>query len=70
MTEPTDTFTKAELSAHRAAAERGETPSLDIVAKFIRTIRKTFLASPIAVEKGKKTRNSKPKVDESQVDFF
>ena len=68
--EPDDTFTPAELAAHRAAAARGETPSFSIVAKFIRTIRKTFLASPIAMEKGKKTRNKKPVINEDQIDFF
>ena len=63
-------FSPAELTLHRTAAERGETPTLEIVRKFIITIRKNFLASPKAVEKGKTTRNAKPKVDESQIDFF
>lgn len=63
-------FTRAELAEHRAAAARGETPSLETVRKFILTIRRSFLASPKAVEKGKTTRNAKPKIDESDIDFF
>ena len=69
MTSP-ETFTKEELAFHRAEAAAGKTPSFDIVRKFIITMRKGFLASPRAVEKGKKSRDAKPKVDESQVDFF
>jgi hypothetical protein len=65
-----ETFTPAELAAHRADAAAGKTPTLEIVRKFILTIRKTFLASPKAVEKGKTTRNVKPKLLEDQVDFF
>ena len=63
-------LTQAEAAFHRAEAAQGKTPSFEIVRRFIATIRKGFLASPKAVEKGKTTRNAKPKVDESQVDFF
>ena len=70
MIPPNDKFTPQELAQHRAEAAAGITPSFEIVAKFIRTIRRTFLASPKAVEKGKTTRNAKPKPDESQIDFF
>ena len=65
-----ETFTPAELANHRAEAAAGKTPSFDTVRKFVATIRKTFLASPKAVEKGKTSRNTKPKVTEEQVDFF
>lgn len=74
MTTPDDTsdspLTPAEISHYRAQASAGNTPSLGIVRRFIRTIRKTFSASPSKVEKAQKTRNAKPKPDESQIDFF
>ena len=60
----------AELAHHRAAAASGITPSFEIVGRFVATIRKTFLSQPKAVEKGKTTRNAKPKVSEDQIDFF
>jgi hypothetical protein len=63
-------LTAAEQAHYRSLAARGETPSLDIIRRFIATIRKTFSASPIKVEKASKTRNAKPKPDESQIDFF
>ena len=65
-----DPLTPREIAALRLQAEQGKTPSLDIVRRFIATIRKTFLASPKKVEKSKVSRNSKAKPDESQVDFF
>lgn len=64
-------LTPAELAHYRAQAAKGETPSLDIVRRFIATIRKNFLSSPAKVEKGKTTRNAKPaKTSDDQVDFF
>jgi hypothetical protein len=64
------TLSKDDLARYRAEAAAGKTPSLEIIRAFIQTMRKSFLASPKAVEKGKKSRDAKPKVDESQVDFF
>lgn len=61
----------AEVAAARAAIARGETPSFELVRRFIARIRKTFLSSPKAVEKGKTSRNTKPKASEEEVaDFF
>lgn len=63
-------LTPAEQAHYRALAAQGQTPSLDTVRRFIATIRKTFSANPAKAEKAKKTRNAKPKPDESQIDFF
>lgn len=63
-------LSREELSKYRALAASGETPSLDIIRRFVRTIRKNFLASPKAVEKGKTTRNKKAVVTDDQIDFF
>ena len=60
-----------EKAKYQAEAAAGKTPSLNIVRRFILTIRKAYLASPKAVEKSKVTRNAKPPgKDESQIDFF
>jgi hypothetical protein len=67
---PAKPLSPAEAAAYRAKAAAGETPSLDIVRRFIATIRKTFAASPAKTAKAGKTRNAKPKPDESQMDFF
>jgi len=67
MIEP---FTPAELAEHRARAEKGETPTLEIVRRFVHTIRTKFTSSPTAVAKGKKSRNVAEKVNEDQIDFF
>ena len=63
-------LTKEELAFHRAEAAKGNSPSPEVVARFIATIRKNFLSSPKAVEKGKTTRNKKPTVSEDQITFF
>lgn len=68
-TEP-QPLTPQEIAFHRAQAAGGISPSLEICKRFILTIRKTFLASPKAVAKGKTTRNAKAKPDEAQIDFF
>ena len=68
---PPEPLSPSELALYRAQAAKGETPSLEIIRRFIATIRKNFLASPRAVEKGKTTRNAKPpKATDDQVDFF
>lgn len=63
------TFNKIELATHREAAARGSIPSLEVCAKFIRSIRKTWNAMPKAKTTGK-SRVKKEKPDERQVDFF
>lgn len=70
MSDPIEPFTPAELAHHRALADKGETPTLEIVRRFVHTIRTKFSASPTAVAKGKKTRTVAPKVNEDQIDFF
>jgi hypothetical protein len=67
---PPEPLTKSEIETYRARAAAGETPSLDIVSRFIATIRKSFLSSPKAVEKGKTTRNAKAKASDSDADEF
>lgn len=59
-----------EIALYRSQASGGNPPSLGIIRRFVLTIRKTFSASPSKVEKVSKTRNSKPKPDENQIDFF
>ena len=67
---PAEPFTLAELAHHRALVEKGENPPLSIVRRYIATIRKSILSNPISVEKTKKSRVTKPKPDETKVDFF
>lgn len=67
---PAVPLTREEIAHYRALAEKGETPSLDIVRRFVATIRKTFNSTPKAVEKSKVSRNTKPKLTEDQLDFF
>lgn len=69
MSTPPDTFSKEELARHRAEAAKGIIPSLEIVAKFIRTIRKSWTAMPSDKKEGK---HKVKKADDSQkeIDFF
>lgn len=66
----TEKLSSAEIAEGRAKAARGEVLSLDFLRRVILTMRRSFTASPVAVEKSKKTRNSKPVVTEDQIDFF
>jgi len=70
MTEETLPLSKEEKAHYTALSLSGETLPLSIVKRYIATIRKNFLASPKAVEKGKTTRNKKPTITEDQIDFF
>lgn len=63
-------LTPAEKAKYSAEASQGKTPSLEIVKRFILTIRKSFLASPVKVEKSKVSRNKAPTISEDQMDFF
>lgn len=64
-------LSREELAHYRLLSERGETPPLSIIRRFVLTIRKNFLSSPKTIEKGKTTRNAKPKpTDDTQIDFF
>ena len=63
-------FSREELAALRARAEKGDIPSLDEIRRFVHTTRVSYLA---AESRGKpKSRTAKPKADESdaQIDFF
>lgn len=63
-------LTEDERKHYQSLAEKGTPPTLDIVRRFIATIRKSILSSPKKVEKTKTSRNKKPAVNEDQVDFF
>jgi hypothetical protein len=67
---PDEKFSPAELEAHRQAAARGELPSLEVLAKFVHTIRRSWLALPKSTQDKAKSRIKKPKLSEEQVDFF
>lgn len=69
MFENPEPFSKDEIAHHRAAAANGIIPSLETVRRYIATIRKSWASKPEAQRTGK-SRNSKPKPDESQIDFF
>ena len=62
-------LTKAEADAARAEASAGRPPSLEILRRFIATIRKSWLAKPPEKTQGKSRTKAAP-VDESQIDFF
>ena len=63
-------LTQSELAYYRAQAEAVNPPSLTIVKRFLITLRLNTKHSPTKTEATKKTRVTKPKPDESQVDFF
>lgn len=62
-------LSKAEADQARAEASAGRPPSLEILRRFIATIRKNWTAKPPEQTKGK-SRDKKPVVDENQIDFF
>lgn len=66
----TEKLSSAEIADLRAKAARGEPVPLPMLQRVIFTMRKAFTASPVMVEKSKKTRNTKPVVTEDQIDFF
>jgi len=63
-------LTPAEKAHYTAEASAGRTPSLEIVKRFILTIRKSFTANPNLGEKSQKSRTAKAKPDDKQIDFF
>jgi hypothetical protein len=63
-------LTEDERKHYPAEAEKGKYPTLDIVRRFIATIRTSIKNSPVKTAKTKVSRNKKPVVDETQVDFF
>lgn len=66
---PPEPLSKAELASLRAQASQGVFPTLDTLRRVIHTIRKSWLAKPAEKTTGK-SRVSKPKPDEAQIDFF
>ena len=69
MTDPTP-LTEAERLHYQTEAEKGNYPSLEIVRRFIATIRKSINSSPAKLAKTAKTRVKAKPIDEDQVDFF
>jgi hypothetical protein len=67
---PAIPLTEAERAHYQAEAERGNPPSLEIVRRFVATIRKSITESPIKLEKTAKSRNKKVELTEDQIDFF
>jgi hypothetical protein len=65
----TDPLSKTEAAEARARASAGEMPSLDLLRRFVATIRQSWLAKPDAQTKGK-SREKKPSPDDKQIDFF
>ena len=65
-----DKFSREELEFHRQEAARGIIPSIETLAKFVRTIRKSWLAQPKSTQDKAKGRIKKPSLTEDQVDFF
>lgn len=64
-------LTESERLHFQAEAEKGKYPTLEIVRRFIATIRKSIKESPVKLAKTAKTRNKKPEVTEDDVkDFF
>lgn len=63
-------LTEAERKHYQSEAEKGKYPSLDVVRRFIATIRTSITNSPAKTEKVAKSRNKKPIINEDQVDFF
>lgn len=59
-----------EKAHYTAEASAGRTPSLEIIRRFIATIRKSFTANPNLGEKSQKPRTAKAKPDDKQIDFF
>lgn len=68
MTTP-EPLSKAEAAEARARASAGEMPSLEILRRFVATIRKSWTAKPDSQTKGK-SRNKKPAPDDKQINFF
>lgn len=67
---PPQPLTEDERKHYQAAAEKGIFPTLEIVRRYIATIRKSITNSPAKLVKTAKTRNKKPEISEDQVDFF
>lgn len=63
-------LSKEERAFYQAEAEKGKTPSLSIVRRFIATIRLSITSSPSKTEKTKVSRNVKPKVSEDDFTAF
>lgn len=62
-------FSKDELTLLRGKAGTGYIPTLEEVARFVRTIRQSFSALPPAKGKSGKTKPS-PSTKDEDIDFF
>lgn len=68
---PPQPLTETERAHYQAEAEKGNYPTLEIVRRFIATIRTSIKNSPIKLAKTAKTRNKKAEASEEDVgDFF
>lgn len=67
-TDTPEPLTEAERAHYQALAEKGDYPPLEIVRRFVATIRKSILASPAKVAKTKKSRVKETKAED--VGFF
>lgn len=61
-------LSKDEAADARRRAERGEILPLEILRRFVATIRKSYTALP--KEAQSKTREKTPPPDDRQIDFF
>lgn len=57
-----------EIESLRQKAARGISLTIEEVRKFVQATRRSFLAVPVKTPKAK--AEAKPKVDETQIDFF
>lgn len=65
----TPPLTRQELAHYRQEAAAGRLPSLEIIRRFIATIRKGWTSKPEEKTKGK-SRTKAPTVTEDKIDFF
>lgn len=67
---PPEPLSIEEQAHYRKKAELGETPTLDIVRRWVATMRKSILASPTKTANAKKGRNKKVVATEDDVGKF
>lgn len=63
-------LSETERAHYQAEAEKGKYPSLEIVRRFIATIRNSIKTSPVKMAKTAKTRVKKADATEEDVDKF
>jgi hypothetical protein len=63
-------LTEAERLHYQAEAAKGKYPTLEIVRRFIATIRGSIKNSPVKLAKTAKTRNKKAAATDEDVEEF